>query len=221
MKKLLFLLSVLLLAGMASATTYYYQDVGWGWDYGGYEDSLYYIIPDYNSLFFQLPSGGEYNLSFIIGGYMQDNDVHCLNVTPSNHDWLSYSYINFNADVITNTGTCYVHAANNVGIKILKSSFSATQIGENDYSFNNFTAGTLYVIPALNRYYPQTTSIYIYPLGGSDLSWNQTGFYYTNFRPECSVSGENSINFHNKNTSDNSQYQDFYTAATFVPGTGD
>jgi hypothetical protein len=191
MKKIAVFMALIMFAGMAEATTYLYDDVGWGYGYGGSEDSNFYYSAtgSDNGLYFQLPAGGKYNISFTfgVGGCCYITAFQCLNKSTS-WDWITQT--NY-SNILTNTGLCrlYDYGANRRSVYINKSSFSAELIGSADYSFHSYTSGSSYIIPMVNRYYPQVSTMsFSDPLFGSPISAsNYTAFYYTPFRAACDV----------------------------------
>ena len=112
-------MGLILAAGMAGATTYLFDDVGWGWNFGGYEDSNYIVVganqAEHAYIYFQLPSAGVYNISYLYSVVNGGVSTESLN-RSTNWDWSLAS----NGIITTNTGlgrivflsgcsTCYLH----------------------------------------------------------------------------------------------------------------
>jgi hypothetical protein len=163
--------------------------------------------------YFQFDKAGNYSIqidfitSCIASSKNVNVEVYGLNyISGGNPIWTQYYDIDSYADVPRGVYNFTIYS--NVGIMGLKTWANTNQQGGTltlytdtstftlngapDYSSHSYISGSSYIIPMVNRYYPQVTTMsFSDPLFGSPISAsNYSAFYLTSFRAACDVPSE-------------------------------
>ncbi|MBE3087134.1 MAG: carboxypeptidase regulatory-like domain-containing protein [Bacteroidetes bacterium] len=201
-------MGLMMIAGMASAYDSTFDDLGLGFASGYCAFSTSpnsYDCIGTQPFLFNVKYPGNVSMSIDLFGVYTSGSlvwyIRGLNGTV----WVEcgdYAYSSgsniINASCYSNQGIyamgcktgCYsTHA------QIRSSTSTITYVGSPDYFIRSYTAGSSYIIPMVNRYYPQiTTMSFSDPVYGSPIYATNTtslgdygGYYYTPFRAACDI----------------------------------
>lgn len=162
-------------------------------------------------IYVQTPYSGNYTFQLDIDQQAEGTfgssllTVAGLNYSLGTPTWTTYYTYGYaegrrlnNLTAYSNTGTfrIYLHSES-LGspitghLKLFPESSFFEINGNADYNFNNFTIGTYAMIPLVNRYYPQITTISAYDpvsvITGLGYASNSSAYYLLNIFMSCSL----------------------------------